>query len=238
MRNKIIFFTVVAALTMFLSACGSGSSASIVSERTISVNGRGTVYLTPDIAYISIGVHTEDSEVGMAVDQNNQKSTAIIDAIKELGVADKDIQTSNFSVYDSREYDPITGKEIGTIYMVDNSVVVTLRDIPKMSSLLDDSISAGANNINSVSFDIADKSAAIQQARLLALENARTLAMELTEGAGVTLGEVQTLSYYDFSPAPYYGSGGVNMDSSSPSTPINPGLMQLSVDVSVAYEIK
>ena len=62
--------------------------------------------------------------------------------------------------------------------------------------------------------------------------------MELTEGAGVTLGEVQTLSYYDFSPAPYYGSGGVNLDSASPSTPINPGLMQLSVDVSVAYEIK
>ena len=173
MRNKIIFFTVVAALTMFLSACGSGSSASLVSERTISVNGRGTVYLTPDIAYISIGVHTEDSEVGVAVDQNNQKSTAIIDAIKELGIAAEDIQTSNFSVYDSREYDPITGKEIGTIYMVDNSVVVTLRDIAKMSSLLDDSISAGANNINSVSFDIADKSAAIQQARLLALENAR-----------------------------------------------------------------
>ena len=109
----------------------------------------------------------------MAVDKNNQKSTAIIDAIKELGVSAEDIQTSNFSVYDSREYDPITGKETGTIYMVDNSVVVTLRDLAKMSSLLDDSISAGANNINSVSFDIADKTAAVQQARLLALENAR-----------------------------------------------------------------
>jgi len=72
----------------------------------------------------------------------------------------------------------------------------------------------------------------------LALENAQALAKELTDGAGVTLGEVQTLSYYDYSPAPYYGSGGVNMDSSSPSTPINPGQMELSVDVSVVYEIK
>ena len=101
-----------------------------------------------------------------------------------------------------------------------------------------DSIAAGANNINSVYFDIDDKSAAIKQARLLALENAKALATELTEGAGVILGEVQTLSYYDHSPAPYYGSGGVNIDSSSASTPINPGQMELSVDVSVVYEIK
>jgi uncharacterized protein len=238
MRNKLTFFTIITALILTLSACGANSSGTAVAARTISVNGSGTVYLTPDIAYINIGVHTEDADVGTAVDQNNQKSKAIIDAIKELDVADEDIQTTNFSVYNSQQYDPITGKQTGILYMVDNSVVIKLRDLSKMSSLLDGSIAAGANNINSVSFDIADKSEPIKQARMLALENAQSLAKELSDGAGVTLGDVQTLSYYDYSPAPYYGSGGVNMDSTSPSTPINPGQMQLSVDVSVVYEIK
>ncbi|HKZ43674.1 MAG TPA: SIMPL domain-containing protein [Anaerolineales bacterium] len=238
MRSKLTFFTIITALMLTLSACGAISSGTAVAARTISVNGSGTVYLTPDIAYINIGVHTEDADVGTAVDQSNLKSKAIIDAIKALGVAEKDIQTANFSVYNSQQYDPVTGKQTGILYMVDNNVVVTLRDLSKMSSLLDGSIAAGANNINSVSFDIADKSDAIQQARSLALENAQALAKELTEGAGVSLGEVQTLSYYDYSPAPYYGSGGVNMDSTSPSTPINPGQMQLNVNVSVVYEIK
>ena len=238
MKNKLIVFTIMSALILTLSACGASSSGNTVATRTISVSGSGTVYLTPDIAYINIGVHTENADVGTAVDQSNKLSNAIISKIKDLGVADEDIQTANFSVYNSQQYDPVTGKQTGILYMVDNNVVVTLRDLSKMSSLLDGSIAAGANNINSVSFDIGDKSEAIQQARLLAVEKAHALAQELTDGAGVTLGDVQTLSYYDYSPSPFYGSGGVKMDSSSSTTPINPGQMQLSVDVSITYEIK
>lgn len=237
MRYKITLIAVVSALILTLSACGSSSSTSIVAARTISVNGTGIVYLTPDIAYINIGVHTENQEVGIAVTKSNRQSQAIIDAIKELGVADNDIQTTNFSIFNSSQYDPMTGRETGKVYIVDNNVIVTLRDLSKLSTLLDGSIAAGANNINSISFDIADKSEAIQEARLLALENAQELAKELTDGAGVSLGEVQTLSYYDYSPSPYYGTGGVGLDSSSPSTPINPGQMQLSVDVSITFEI-
>jgi uncharacterized protein YggE len=132
----------------------------------------------------------------------------------------------------------MSGLETGTVFMVDNTVIVIMRDLAKMSDLLDASIQAGANNINSVSFDIADKTKAVQQARLLALENANMLATELTKGAGVTLGAVQTLSYYDYSPSPYYGKGGAGMDNAASSSPINPGQMQLSVDVSIVYEIK
>ena len=238
MRTRISLITSIAILALVLSACAPNASGSQVAARTISVNGNGTIYLSPDIAYINIGVHTEDPEVGKAVDMNNQKSQAVINAIKAFGVEAKDIQTSNFSVYNSVQYDPMSGQETGSIYMVDNSVVVTVRDLTKMSDLLDASIRSGANNINSVSFDIADKTEAIKQARLLALENAQMLAKELSEGAGVTLGAVQTLSYYDYSPSPYYGRGAESMDSPVSSTPINAGIMQLSVDVSVIYEIK
>ncbi len=238
MRTKFTLLASIAILALVLSACAPSATGSEVAARTISVNGTGTVYLTPDIAYINIGVHTEDPEVGNAVDMNNQKSQAVINAIKGLGVEAKDIQTTNFSVYNSVQYDPMSGMETGKVYMVDNTVIITIRDLAKMSDILDASIQSGANNINSVSFDIADKTSAVQQARLLALENANTLATELTKGAGVTLGDVQTLSYYDYSPSPYYGKGGLDNSTAASSSPINPGQMQLSVDVSIVYEIK
>lgn len=238
MRTKFTLMASIAILALVLSACAPKAAGSLVAARTISVNGTGTVYLTPDIAYINIGVHTEDPEVGRAVDMNNQKSQAVINAIKALGVEAKDIQTTNFSVFNSFQYDPMSGMETGSIFMVDNTVIITMRDLAKMSDLLDASIRSGANNINSVSFDIADKNEAVQQARTLALENAQSLAKELTDAAGVTLGAVQTLSYYDYSPSPYYGKGGSDMEPSTSSSPINPGQMQLSVDVSIVYEIK
>jgi uncharacterized protein YggE len=238
MRTKFSLMASIAILALVLSACAPNATGSEVAARTISVNGTGTVYLTPDTAYINIGVHTEDPEVGKAVDMNNQKSQAVINAIKALGVEAKDIQTTNFSVYNSVQYDPMSGMETGTVYMVDNTVIITMRDLAKMSDLLDASIRSGANNINSVSFDIADKTEAVQQARTLAIENAQILAKELTAGAGVTLGDVQTLSYYDYSPSPYYGKGGEGLDNAASSSPINPGQMQLSVDVSIVYEIK
>lgn len=238
MRNKTILFAGIAILGLVLSACGSANSTSPVATRTISVNGTGTVYLTPDVAYINIGVHTENSEVGQSVKINSQKSQAVIKAIKDLGVEDKDIQTTNFSVYNSVQYDPNTGAEIGMTYMVDNSVVVTMRDMTKLSDLLDGVIQAGANNINSVVFDIADKTTAVAEARLLAMKNAKDLATELTSGLGVTLGAVQSLSYYDMAPSPYFGMGGQAQGEGSSTTPINPGQMQLTVNVSISYEIK
>jgi uncharacterized protein YggE len=238
MRNKSILFTAFAILAVVLSACGSANTASPMATRTISVNGTGTVYLTPDIAYINIGVHTDGAEVGQVVDGNSLKSQSVIKAIKALGVADKDIQTSNFSVINSVQYDPTTGADLGMTYSVDNSVVVTVRDMTKLSALLDAVIAAGANNINSVVFDIAEKSTAVQEARLLAMKNAKDLATELTSGLGVTLGPVQSLSYYDNSPSPYFGIGGESMSSGASTTPINPGQMQLTVNVSISYEIK
>ena len=238
MRTKFSLMASIIILALVLSACAPNAIGSEVAARTISVNGTGTVYLTPDIAYINIGVHTENPEVGNAVDMNNQKSQSVINAIKALGVEAKDIQTTNFSVYNSVQYDTMSGMETGTVYMVDNTVIITIRDLAKMSDILDASIRSGANNINSVLFDISDKTGAIQQARLLALEKAHSLASELTEGAGVSLGDVQTLSYYDYSPSPYYGKGGLDNETANSSSPINPGQMQLSVDVSIVYAIK
>ena|SRR5450759_569146 len=236
MRNKLFIIIPFLVLALALSACGTAPQ-----PRTLSVNGNGTVYLTPDIAYIYIGVHTDDPTIASAVNNNNTQTQALVDALKNAGIAVEDIQTSNFSVYSSPQFDKVTGVSTGvTSYSVDNTVYVTVRDLGKLGTLLNTAVSAGANNINSITFDVADKTAAMAQARTKAMANASSLASELAQTAKVTLGEIQTVTYSDNSPTPYgYGMGGCGGAAApNASVPIQPGLTQITVMVSVTYTIK
>jgi uncharacterized protein YggE len=240
MRTKLVFFTVL-ALALVLSACGptTVNQAAQPVVRTLNVNGVGQIYLTPDIAYIYIGVHTEARTASEAVDSNKTQTNAVVDAIKNAKVADKDIRTTNFSIYPSQQYSP-DGQLTGTIYMVDNTVYVTVRNLDNLGSLLDDVISAGANSINSIQFDLADKTQAVKDARAKAVEDAKTQAQELADAAGVSLGSIQNISFFDNSPYPMAegkgGGGGVM--AANVSVPIQPGQLTISVTVSMVYEIK
>jgi uncharacterized protein YggE len=238
MRTKLSIFTLVLILTLVLSACGTTAEQ----PRTLNVSGNGLVSLTPDIAYIYVGVHTDDPNLSTAVSKNNAQAQALVDALKKAGVAGKDIQTSNFSVYtnNNQSFDKVTGQATpnGTFYSVDNTVYVTIRDLSKLGSLLNTVVDAGANSINSISFDVADKSAAMAQARQKAMTNASNLAAELAKTAGVKLGEIQNVTYSDNSPMPYYGMGGGGASAPNASVPIQPGQTQISVTVSVTYTIK
>ena len=113
MRTKLSVFVLGSVLALLLSACGTAAQ-----PRTLNISGNGTVYLTPDIAYIYIGVHTEEPVIATAVSNNNTQTTALVDALKNAGVAALDIQTSNFSVYTTSQYDKVTGLSTGTTYAV------------------------------------------------------------------------------------------------------------------------
>jgi uncharacterized protein YggE len=234
MRTKLSIFVLGLVLALVLSACGTAAAQ----PRTLNVSGNGTVYLTPDIAYIYIGVHTEEPVIATAVSNNNTQTQALVDALKNAGVAAVDLQTSNFNVYLTQSYDKLTGQSTGSNYGVDNTVYGTVRDLTKLGSLLNTAVSAGANNINSITFDVADKTAAMAQARQKAMANASSLASELAQTAGVMLGEIQAVSYSDNSPIPYYGMGGGGASAPNVSVPIQPGLTQITVTVSVTYTIK
>ena len=240
MRTKILAFTVL-AFALILSACGPTTINQAAPDyiRTLNVNGVGTVDLTPDIAYVYIGVHDEAITASEAVDANKAHTTAVINAIKKAGVDAKDIRTSNFSIYPSQQYGP-DGTMTGTIYMVDNSVYVTVRDLDTLGDLLDDAITAGATNINSIQFDVADKTAAVKDARTKAVEDAKLQAQEMSDAAGISLGSIQNLSFYESSPVPMFsgkggGGGGMAMDV---AVPIQPGQLTISVNVSITYSIK
>jgi len=238
MKTKIIFPFALLVIALALSACGP-SNITVqpqTPQRTITVTGTGLVTLTPDIAYISIGVHSQDASATVATNDNNTKAQAVINAIKGFGVEAKDIQTTNFSIYPQQQLDS-SGKQIGIIYAVDNTVYVTVRDLTKLGALLDGTVNAGANNISNISFDVADKTAALSQARQAAVAQARKQADELTSATGVSLGEVQTISYNDITPpvAIQYARAASVSDN---SIPVQSGSMQISTTVTIVYTIK
>lgn len=239
MRAKFFVF-VVLALTLALSACGPAAVSPAPAARSLSVNGIGQAYLTPDIAYIYIGVHTESDAASDAVSANSEKTAAVKNALLKAGVDEKDVSTTNFSIYPSQQYSP-EGQVSGTIYMVDNTVYVTVRDLKNLGKLLDDVVAAGANSINSIQFDVADKTEAVKEARAKAVEDAKKQAQELADAAGVKLGEIQTISFYDNSPYPspmMYGGKGGGGGMAESAVPIAPGQLTISVSVSVSYELK
>jgi uncharacterized protein YggE len=250
MRPKFYLLASVLAFSLVLSACSglvaatptatpAASPTTLPIERNISVTGNGIVYLTPDIAYIYVGVHTEDPDIAQAVDRNNTQAQAVVDALKNMGIAATDIQTSSFSVWSSQQNDPMTNLPSGYTYMVDNTVYITVRDLTTLGRLLDTVVGAGANNINSIQFDVADKTAAQAEARQKAMDAAASLAQELAGIAGVQLGEVQNISYSDYVPSYNYGVGGGGGGAAPNMTvPIQPGQIQISVSVSVTYGIK
>jgi uncharacterized protein YggE len=239
MKTKLFFLFTILTLGILLTACGplTVTVQPQPTQRTLTVTGTGMVTLTPDVAYIYIGVHTENASVAEAVASNNTKAQAVATAIKGFGVEVKDIQTTNFSIWSSDQYDD-KGTKTGTIYNVDNTIYITVRDLTKLGDLLDASIRAGANTINSIQFDVADKTEALSQARAAAVQNAQKQAQELVDATGVKLGDVQTISYYDSTPLlADYGKGGGGAMAVS-SVPVSSGQYQLTTTVTIVYELK
>ncbi|MBI3152186.1 MAG: SIMPL domain-containing protein [Chloroflexi bacterium] len=240
MRTKFFAFAIL-AFALVLSACGPTTINQAAPEnlRTLNVNGVGQVYLTPDLAYINIGVNTQGPSASDAVTTNKEKSNAVIEAIKAAGVDAKDIHTTNFSIWSNPQYDEL-GQVTGTNYVVDNTVNITVRDLDSLGDLLDSAISAGANSIYSIQFDVENKDEATKEARTKAVEDAKVQAQALAEAAGLTLVEIQTINFYDSSPLPYFegkgGGGGVATDAAA--VPIQPGQLAISVTVNITYAIK
>ncbi|MBI5935281.1 MAG: SIMPL domain-containing protein [Chloroflexi bacterium] len=237
MRTKSLLVSIVLLAALALSACAPAAS----SARTLNVNGVGQVFITPDIAYLYAGVHTEKPTAAEAVAANNAQTQQVIDALKAFGVEEKDIHTSSFSIWPIDRYDPATGTPTGEkYYSVDNTIYITARDLTKLGALLDTVIKAGANTINSVQFDLSDKTAAMKEARAAAMKNAKSQAEELAGLASVSLVEITNISYTDSTPYVYaeMGRGGGGGGGIQANVPIEPGQMTITASVSVTYEIK
>jgi uncharacterized protein YggE len=238
MRNKSILWVFASIFAVGLLIFASNARAQ--TDVPDTPNGNGTISIEPDIATINIGVQTEGSDAQEAVASNNQQSQSLIDALTSAGVAENDIQTSNFSIYPRQEYD-VQGQPTGEItYVVSNTVSVTVRDLENIGTVLDAAVQAGANNIFGIQFDIEDREAAQQQAMTAAMANAQARAEVLAEAAGVELADILSLQTYlgGSRPIPYGSGYDMAVQEAAMSVPVSPGEMQIMVDVNVIYEIR
>lgn len=245
MKAKYLPLIAVIILMSLVSACApiaaaAQAPATTPTTRQLTATGEGKVYLTPDLAYVFIGVHSEAESVGTSLSNNNAQAQSVAGALKELGVDAKDIQTSAFNVYPQQQYDN-TGKPTKVVYMVDNTVNVTVRDLSKLSTILDTAVKSGANSISGIQFDVKDKPAAIAEARKLAIDDAKKQAQDLAAAGGVQLGDLQNLNVYSSSgPTPIFegkGGGSAAMSVAS-NVPVSSGQLVIIMDATLIYEMK
>jgi uncharacterized protein len=236
MKRKIMILLASLLVIGSLAACSTTpvNVSTLPQTRTLSSNGNGMVYIAPDIAYINIGVHTEAPEVSTALSDNSAQALKVSQALTALGVEAKDIQTTSFNVYPMSTYAP-DGTISSKYYAVDNTVYVTVRDLSKLGNLLDAVVKSGANTINSISFDIQNKDAAMAQARDMAIAKAKSEAESIAAAAGVKLGDLQTVSVSSNGyPTPVYdGKGGASAIAAS--VPVSAGQLVVSADAYMTY---
>jgi hypothetical protein len=238
MRKTIQLVMLSVLVLGLLAACAPASGVSgAKSTRSMNVSGSGQVSLVPDLASISIGVRTEADEVTDALSGNTDKANTISDILADYGVAKEDIKTSNFNVYPSDRYDPMTGEIISHYFVVENTVIVTVRDLSKLGEILSATVNAGANSIYGISFDIEDRETAISQARELAIQDAKAQAQSIATAAGVDLGDLLSINVYGVSsPVTYYDSKGGFY--STNSVPVSAGKLTITIECSLTYELK
>lgn len=242
MKSRVLLVISTVLVAALLTACSGVARAQTPDDsngtppRTISVNGSGRAFLTPDVANISIGVHTEDEDASAAVASNNERAQQVAEALESFAIDPKDIQTTNFSIFPRQDFDS-EGKPLGISFVVDNTVYVTLRDIDKVGEVLDAVVKAGANSISGIQFDVADRTEALSEARQAAVADALAQAEELAQAAGVELGEVQTISSYS-SPIPMPKPAAVQLEAAAAEVPISPGQLIITVEVNIVYLIQ
>lgn len=211
--------------------------------RTITVVGRGEVKVKPEVANTTVGVEALAPTVDAAMEDAQARMDAVLAALKELGIADKDIQTSNFSINFERSQAsmPESTKTESTqpagFYRVSNMVSITIRDLEQVGPVLDAAVKAGANNVWGITFGLDDTDALEVEAREAAVKNARARAESLAELTGVSVGDVVSVSEVIgnvsgimYSAAEGRGGGG--------GTPVEPGEVSFTTQIQIVYAIE
>jgi uncharacterized protein YggE len=213
---------------------GAPTTGTEVTLHTVTVTGSGKVTVVPDVARVYLGVTLTKPTVKEARNAAARVMTDVIAAIKGLGIADKDIQTTGLSL-SARYAQNSSTKIVG--YVISEQVQVTVRDLDKAGDVVDAATAKGASDVNGISFELADPAKALDDARTAAIAAARTSAQVMATAAHVTLGAVVSMSDAS-APSPiYYGGMAVPSAGADVRTPVQPGTQDVSASVTVVFEL-
>jgi len=204
--------------------------------RIISTSGTGRVTVQPDRAVISLGVTTQAEEAAAAMDQNSEQMQAVVDALVAAGIPEEDIQTRILNLnprYDQPQPpDQTSGQLIG--YEASNLVEVRLEDVGTIGSVIDAAVQAGANQIQSMRWEVSDQVDVLDQAREAAWQDALHKAEQLAGLAGGELGQVVTLNESSGPIIPFYAD--VAREAAL-AIPIQPGTQDVEITIQVTWQL-
>jgi uncharacterized protein YggE len=246
--SRLKGLTVAAAVSLVMIAAVTGGSGRLnrasaqegtpvagESPSTLQVTGHGSVRVEPDTASVILGVDVIRPTLNEAQSDATTQMNAVLEALASEGIADEDIQTVNYSVNIIRDYDEMGNPSDIRGFQVSNQVSVIIREIDRVGEILDAVVSVGANSIYGISFYVQDTTDATNQARSLAVDNARAQAEQLASAAGLTLGRILTISE-SYGGSPVYYDGMANKAGGA-GAPIQAGTSEVVVDVNITFEV-
>lgn len=238
------------ALMLIICLIGTGSVADTQStsdKSLIHVSGSGTIKTTPDRCEISFSVNTKNSDVKAAQKENARKMDLVMNVLKDPSkgnLGPGEIGTSSYSISEVYNPDEALKTKFGdgvVIYEVSNTITVETSDMDRVGDLIDLAVTNGANGVNSLQFTLSKAKTAEfrNQALQIAVEKAKSDADVVATAMGLTLGTAHEITVEDsYNPPVYYNQDFRSASlAAGPSTPIQPGSIDVSARVSVAYQI-
>jgi len=205
------------------------------------VTGEGKVTAVPDIAIITVGIEAQELTVVDAQASAAAAMAQVMQVLEDQGIAEEDIQTQYYSIYEVTRWDSDKQEQITIGYRVTNTVTVKIREIDNTGAVIDAVAVAGGDltRINSISFSIDDPSDYYEQARVKAVADAADKAQKLAETAGVELGNPTYISESSYYPGPIYRNDLMAVAEGAPAaeTLISPGEMEITTTIQIAYSI-
>lgn len=257
MRKKIILLLSLANMfVLVLVAFYAVSSWDILEKKDepskeIQVSGEGIVLARPNIVTFTATVITDAPRVKDAQAENTNRSNAVISFLKQSGVADKDMKTVGYTVSPQYQYDtvarcfnspcPVHSPRIIS-YQVRHTLEIKVRNLDSADSLLEGVVSAGANEVGSLVFDVDNKDAARAEARKKAIADAKKKAAVLAKDLGIRLTEITQFSESSgIYPPPMYAAKsfeGMGGDMAQPAPEVKEGEQQIRSNVTISYKFR
>jgi uncharacterized protein len=243
--KAILLIVVIIFVGRVIFGGHEGFRGNDIQKDTITVTGKGEVMVKPDIATVSFGVTVENMDVVKAQTAATTKMNSIIDLLKTKDVAEKDIKLTNYNIYPRYDYlradlYPYSGKQTLAAYVVSQTVEVKIRDISKAGEILSGVGTLGVTDVSGLTFTVDNQDEVKDQARDLAIVDAKAQAKVLAKGLGVKLVKITAFSengnypvYYEMNKSMALGAAA---DSVTPQVPM--GENKITSNVTITYEIR
>lgn len=235
----ITAFTALATLPLVTPASAQEATRR---EAVISVSGEGQANIAPDLAILNFSVVKQAETAAAALSENSKALADVLAALKTAAIAERDMQTSNFSIQPLyKHYEPKDGVYVApdiTGYQVSNGLTVRVRDLAKLGDILDTSVKLGINQGGDISFTNDKPEATVTEARKMAVADALAKAKVLTEAAGTKLGRVIEISENAPRPMAQPMMRAAMEKGASDSVPIAAGENSYNVTVNVTFALE